>query len=300
MVAEWYYRTPTGRTEGPVTAAHLKQLADLGEIVPETEIRKGAEGRWVTANKVKGLIAPVPQKPVKTAPPSWQQPRNEDREPESVPHDPLPPLDRPLNSKTETAKKRSSLLLVGTYVGGILLIVGLIAVASSMFGKKDEPLQQVAKHTPNENDLVPKQPQPEPAKPRDEGKEAADAFDEFARERVKIFNDAVVGQEQTKQIGGKLSSGLDGTSEFTWKIAAVKLRDTDVRRSDSVSAPFVGTIEVEVEWQLVTVKGFPKEFVPASAKAPTRRASIECVRTNGAWKLKSIDDVVVALTKLPQ
>jgi hypothetical protein len=161
---------------------------------------------------------------------------------------------------------------------------------------------EVTKHLPNGNAANPKsvQPQPEPAKPRDEAKEATDTFREFARERVQILSDTLVGHEATKQMGGKLSSGLDGTSEFTWKIAAVKLRDTDVRRSDSLTAPFTGTIEVEVEWKLVAVKGFPKEFVPASAKQPSRRATIECARKSGAWELKSRDDVVVALTKLPQ
>lgn len=29
MVAEWYYRTSTGFAEGPVTAANLKQLAEI-------------------------------------------------------------------------------------------------------------------------------------------------------------------------------------------------------------------------------------------------------------------------------
>ena len=161
---------------------------------------------------------------------------------------------------------------------------------------------EAPKPTPNGNTPTPKpvQPQPETAKPRDEAKEATETFDEFARERVKNFNDSVVGHEGTKQMGGKLSSGLDGSSEFTWKITAVKLRDTDVRRTDSLSAPFVGTIEVEVAWKLVSTKGFPKDFVPASAKEPSRRASVECLRKNGAWELKSRDDAVSALTKLPQ
>ena len=100
MVAEWYYRTSAGRAEGPVAAAHLKQLAQLGEIGPATEIKKGAEGRWITANKVKGLLDAAPPKPMttKTALPTWMQPVQEGDEPDSAsprPKSPAPLVRRP-------------------------------------------------------------------------------------------------------------------------------------------------------------------------------------------------------------
>jgi|GEM_PF-5566359 len=63
MAADWYYRTPTGRAEGPMTGVRLKQLVQLGEIGPRTEIRKGAGGRWVTANRVGGLLPAAPMRP---------------------------------------------------------------------------------------------------------------------------------------------------------------------------------------------------------------------------------------------
>ena len=183
MADEWYYRTSTGRAEGPVTAAHMKQLAQLGEIGPETEIRKGAEGRWIGANKVKGLLDPTPPKPIKTAPPARQQPPDDAQEPEppARPKSPAPlavrrppvdaetddeedrrpvPVRRPALQQVEDAeytvaspaRKRSPLLLVGAGVGGTLLVVGLVAVAFSMFGK-EKPPQQIAQN-PNEKQKV--------------------------------------------------------------------------------------------------------------------------------------------------
>lgn len=184
MSAEWYYRTSTGQEEGPMTAARLKQLAHLGEIGPETEIKKGAEGRWITANKVKGLLDTAPPKPITTktaSTPWWQQADNaggsESALPRYKPPAPFvrrPPVDaepddeddRPIPvrrtspsdvvdaeySVTSSAKMRSPLLLVGAGVGGTLLVVGLLAVAFSMFGKKDEnkPHQQQVVQNMNE------------------------------------------------------------------------------------------------------------------------------------------------------
>jgi hypothetical protein len=167
MVTEWYYRTSTDRAEGPVTAAHLKQLVQLGEIGPETEIRKGAEGRWITANKVKGLLDAAPLKPTatKTALPSWMQPQDGNDRPEpartrSKSPAPLvrrPPADadqdeedRPVPVRrttpsdvvdaeytvTSPAKLRSPLLLVGAGVGGVL-VVGIV-MALMLSGQSGE------------------------------------------------------------------------------------------------------------------------------------------------------------------
>ena len=186
MVAEWYYRTSTGQTKEPVTAARLKQLAQLGEIGPATEIRKGTEGRWITANKVKGLLDAAPPKPTttKTTLPAWMQPLESGREPEPArprpkspaplvrrPHadaEPVEEDDRPVPVRraapwdvvdaeytvSSPAKKRSPFLSVWAGVGGTLLAVGLVAVAFTMFGKKDEnqPQQQQAVQNEKQKD----------------------------------------------------------------------------------------------------------------------------------------------------
>jgi hypothetical protein len=45
-----------GEILGPLNAKDLKKCAEAGRINADTWIRKGENGQWVTANRVKGLI----------------------------------------------------------------------------------------------------------------------------------------------------------------------------------------------------------------------------------------------------
>jgi len=67
MAAECYYRAKgqhplvrwaVCRTPqlGPVESAELRRLADTGTVTPDALVRKGADGRWVRADKVQGLF----------------------------------------------------------------------------------------------------------------------------------------------------------------------------------------------------------------------------------------------------
>lgn len=72
MNQDWYYENG-GARHGPVTPARLKQLADSGEIQPETLIWRQGMAQWAQAKAVKGLFtgnptaapapAPTPAKP---------------------------------------------------------------------------------------------------------------------------------------------------------------------------------------------------------------------------------------------
>src|SRR5690242_11947564 len=54
MAAEWHFKS--GGTEfGPVSVAELVQHAADGQIVPDTEVKRG-DGPWVPASKVAGLF----------------------------------------------------------------------------------------------------------------------------------------------------------------------------------------------------------------------------------------------------
>ncbi len=86
---------------------------------------------------------------------------------------------------------------------------------------------------------------------------------------------------------------------FLYKISEVKVRDTDVRKSDSLSTPIVGQIDVEVSWTLESVTGFPRDLVPASAESPSKLVRLDCVWRDRSWKLKSSDEVVKALNAAP-
>ena len=46
-----------GEQTGPLSSAQLKELAATGFVTPDVAVRKGVEGKWVPASRVKGLFA---------------------------------------------------------------------------------------------------------------------------------------------------------------------------------------------------------------------------------------------------
>lgn len=54
MADQWYYRM-FGQDFGPVTFDELKQLAELGSIASDDEVRRSSESNWVTAGSVADL-----------------------------------------------------------------------------------------------------------------------------------------------------------------------------------------------------------------------------------------------------
>jgi WD40 repeat protein len=192
MADEWYYRNSTGQEKGPVTAQKLKQLAELGRIEPDNEVKKGPEGRWTAASKVKGLLDAAPPKPTatKTARPSWKEPleggeKTEPAQPRPKSPAPLvrrPPVDdeddRPVtvgrtspSNVTSPDTKRSPLLIVGICAGGLLMVV--IALAVMMSGQSDD--KKVAKGPePSGLSNQQKQAQQKQAQEADEQRRKAD------------------------------------------------------------------------------------------------------------------------------
>jgi hypothetical protein len=56
MSAEWFYKLLDDEI-GPVSARELLSLAQNGTLHTSTEVRKGQKGKWVAAQRVKGLFA---------------------------------------------------------------------------------------------------------------------------------------------------------------------------------------------------------------------------------------------------
>lgn len=70
MTAEWFY-VHDGQIAGPLTAAQLRQQALAAKVTASDHVRRGTEGPWVAATKVKGLFdppPPVPPPPVPSLP----------------------------------------------------------------------------------------------------------------------------------------------------------------------------------------------------------------------------------------
>jgi len=59
MSKQWYYEV-MGAPVGPITSAELKACVLTRRILPETRIRLGEDGKWQTADHVKGLFDGAP------------------------------------------------------------------------------------------------------------------------------------------------------------------------------------------------------------------------------------------------
>lgn len=57
MSNRWYYKSAEAEV-GPISFSGLRRMALEGTIGPETLVRQGAEGDWVSAGDVEHLFAP--------------------------------------------------------------------------------------------------------------------------------------------------------------------------------------------------------------------------------------------------
>ena len=77
MPSQWFY-VIAGKQGGPVTSAELLALVQRGKVVPDTPVRKGSDGKWVSAKRVRGLFpatnATSPSTPTAASEPFQDQP----------------------------------------------------------------------------------------------------------------------------------------------------------------------------------------------------------------------------------
>lgn len=63
MSAEEWYVKVKGEGVGPISSPQLRKLSSDGTVHRSTLIRKGEDGRWIAAGKVKGLFIPLDRAP---------------------------------------------------------------------------------------------------------------------------------------------------------------------------------------------------------------------------------------------
>lgn len=59
MSKQWYFQV-MGAEVGPLSPVQLKEKVKLGQVQAETLVRLGTDGKWQTADRVKGLLDPPP------------------------------------------------------------------------------------------------------------------------------------------------------------------------------------------------------------------------------------------------
>lgn len=78
MAKPWYFQM-MGAEIGPLTPAELMDRVKLGQVQPDTLVRSGSDGKWIPADRWKGLL---PAKQVETEP--APAPAKESLEPTSI------------------------------------------------------------------------------------------------------------------------------------------------------------------------------------------------------------------------
>ena len=69
MAKQWFYRM-MGDELGPISSSELKSLVEKKQVVRDTKVRLGTDGKWHSAEKIKGLFSVqevVPPKSVEAA-----------------------------------------------------------------------------------------------------------------------------------------------------------------------------------------------------------------------------------------
>lgn len=62
MAKPWYFQV-MGTEVGPLTSSELMEKVQIGQIQPDTLVRSGKDGKWVPADRWKGLL---PSKEIKS------------------------------------------------------------------------------------------------------------------------------------------------------------------------------------------------------------------------------------------
>ncbi len=60
MSKQWYFQV-MGAEVGPLSPAELADKVKRGQIQADTQVRKGADGKWMAADRIKGLLSPLPE-----------------------------------------------------------------------------------------------------------------------------------------------------------------------------------------------------------------------------------------------
>lgn len=74
MAKPWFFQM-MGAEIGPLTSAELMDRVKLGQVQPDTLIRSGADGKWVPADRWKGLLPPKGDKPEPSPAPAKESPK---------------------------------------------------------------------------------------------------------------------------------------------------------------------------------------------------------------------------------
>lgn len=185
MANEWYFQAK-GRRFGPISTKLIKQQVEAGRVLPDTLVRKGEEGDWLPAGKVRGLIDTATPEETDTAFDALMSFSNEEMEDpyQSKSSAPPPPPAKTTDSHAK-AKINSEIgqgrqggipsLLSDRFSKGILIaaLLVLILIDLSIFGiltfgeiRTRGEIRDTVVHQPQWEPPLPQEPPPQVLPPQ--------------------------------------------------------------------------------------------------------------------------------------
>jgi hypothetical protein len=186
MAADWFCKID-GNKVGPFTPQQLKTIVAKGQLRPEHLIRRGNEGAWVPAGRVKGLFPeqsatakPASKSPAAKSPPAPQRPAADvpegltlgghkkhhvsmnvdkldiDAEPVMVSHR----KTKGMQGLNKSEQKKLNLILLCVIGGGMTvgILIFIIAYATGMLSAPPPPQQAKKDEVKTEPSTVEKKP----------------------------------------------------------------------------------------------------------------------------------------------
>jgi len=235
MPAQWFYQM-MGQVVGPVSADDLRKLARERTILRDTLIRKGEDGIWVTADKVRGLLDSVNEE-LRTA--KTNQP--------PTPEAPARAVEKVGKQKMPSARSRD--LRLGAGIGAVVFLglVTWVVVTQS----PSKPVFQNPPATPISQEIPPSAPSTGPAPTT-----AIAGSAKTDESRVDSFRDFASGFVHTLQNSCKLQKKTIGPQQFVAWVEVSDDYDIDVRKSESLMSPYVGELRIKTRTAFENPEGY--------------------------------------------
>ena len=120
MTATWFYMR-AGQIVGPLTAAQLREHALANKVAAADHVRRGGDGNWLPAVKVKGLFdAQAERSPPVVLPPPQSQ-----AAPMESPQPMAQPLAAPARQPQPASAPRGPSVPLGWVVAGLVALIGV-------------------------------------------------------------------------------------------------------------------------------------------------------------------------------
>lgn len=141
MATQWFFKA-MGQEVGPVSSAQLRSQALAGTIAADTWVRHGADGKWVLAERVKGLFAEGGQ--AKGATPSGV---TRSTTPPSVSQESSNPPES--NSPVSGSPGPSRAVVVSSIAAVVIVVFAVVVVVGLLTRRTEDPVAH-APHVPAE------------------------------------------------------------------------------------------------------------------------------------------------------